>query len=112
VVLICISLVIGGIEHVFMYLLTFHISLEKRLFSFAAHFKTGLLVVLLLSCISFSYIIDISPLSYICAVCQVLQLCPTLCDPMDCSSQGSSVLQDSPGKNTEWVAMLSSRGYS
>ena len=34
----------------------------------------------------------------------VTQLCPTLCDPMDCSSLGSSVYGDSPGKNSEWVA--------
>ena len=29
-----------------------------------------------------------------------LQLCPTLCDPMDCSPPDSSVLGDSSGKNT------------
>ena len=29
-----------------------------------------------------------------------LQLHPTLCDPMDCSTPGSSVPGDSPGKNT------------
>ena len=28
-----------------------------------------------------------------------LQLCPTLCDPMDYSLPGSSVHGDSPGKN-------------
>ena len=28
---------------------------------------------------------------------QVLQSCPTLCDPMDCSPPGSSVHGDSPG---------------
>ena len=28
----------------------------------------------------------------------VTQLCPTLCDPMDCSPPGSSVCKDSPGK--------------
>ena len=27
-------------------------------------------------------------------------MCPTLCDPMDCSLTGSSVHGDSPGKNT------------
>ena len=31
---------------------------------------------------------------------QSLQSCPTLCNPMDCSSRGSSVHGDSPGKNT------------
>ena len=30
----------------------------------------------------------------------VAQLCPTLCNPMDCSPPGSSVPGDSPGKNT------------
>ena len=40
-------------------------------------------------------------LTGICAVlCLVAQSCPTLCDPMDCSLPGSSVLRDSPGKNT------------
>ena len=34
------------------------------------------------------------------AVCLVAQLCWTVCDPMDCSPPGSSVLWDSPGKNT------------
>ena len=33
-------------------------------------------------------------------VCSVTQLCLTLCNPMDCSPRGSSVLGDSPGKNT------------
>ena len=28
------------------------------------------------------------------------QLCPNLCNPMDCSLPGSSVYEDSPGKNT------------
>ena len=32
--------------------------------------------------------------------CLVAQSWPTLCDPMDCSPQGSSVHGDSPGKNT------------
>ena len=33
-------------------------------------------------------------------LCLVTQSCLTLCDPMDCSSPGSSVHGDSPGKNT------------
>ena len=33
-------------------------------------------------------------------LCLVTQLCPTLCNPMDCSPPGSSVHGDSPGKNT------------
>ena len=33
-------------------------------------------------------------------VCLVVQSCPTLCDPIDSSPPGSSVLGNSPGKNT------------
>ena len=33
-------------------------------------------------------------------LCWVAQLCPTLYEPMDCSSPASSVHGDSPGKNT------------
>ena len=33
-------------------------------------------------------------------VCIVAQLCPTLCNPLDCSLPGSSVHGDSPGENT------------
>ena len=33
-------------------------------------------------------------------MCLVAQLCPTLCNLMDCSPSGSSVHGDSPGKNT------------
>ena len=51
---------------------------------------------------------------YCIALCLVVQLCLTLCDPMDCSPPGSSVHGDSPGKNTGvgCHAMLSSRGSS
>ena len=38
------------------------------------------------------------PLCYL--LCLVNQLCPTLCNPIDCSHPGSSVHGDSPGKNT------------
>jgi len=35
-----------------------------------------------------------------CVLCLVAQLCPTLCNPMDCSLEGSSVHGDSAGKYT------------
>ena len=38
--------------------------------------------------------------SLCCVLCLVTPLCPTLCDPMDCSTPGFSVYRDSPGKNT------------
>ena len=33
-------------------------------------------------------------------MCLVAQMCPTHCNPMDCSPPGSSIHGDSPGKNT------------
>ena len=41
-----------------------------------------------------------------------LQLCPTLCNPMDCSSPGSSVHGVLQARTLEWAAMPSSRGSS
>ena len=41
-----------------------------------------------------------------------LQLCPTLCDPMDCSPLGSSVHRIFQARMLEWVAISSSRGPS
>ena len=40
-----------------------------------------------------------NPSIWIVVPCLVAQLCPTLCDPVECSSPGSSVHGDSPGKN-------------
>ena len=44
------------------------------------------------------------------SVCtKLLQLCPTLCDPMDCSPPGSSVHRILQVRILEWVVMPSSR---
>ena len=37
---------------------------------------------------------------FVCLCVKSLQLCPTLCDPMDCNPPGFSVYGDSPDKNT------------
>ena len=42
----------------------------------------------------------------------VAQLCPTLCDPTDCSPPGSSVHGIFQSRILEWVALLSSREFS
>ena len=43
---------------------------------------------------------------------EVAQLCPTLCDPMDCSLPGSSVHGIFQARILEWVAISFSRGSS
>ena len=47
--------------------------------------------------------------SFILCVCET-QLCPTLCDPMDCSPPGSSVHGILQARILEWVPIPSSRG--
>ena len=44
--------------------------------------------------------------------CVHSQLCPTLCDPMDCNSTGSSVQGISQARVLEWVAIPSSKASS
>ena len=45
-------------------------------------------------------------------VCLVIQLCPVLCDPMDCSPPGSSVYGIFQARILEWVSIHFSRGSS
>ena len=49
-------------------------------------------------------------LLYLCS--KLLQLCPTLCGPMDCSTPGSSVHGISQVRILVWVAIPFSRGSS
>jgi hypothetical protein len=43
---------------------------------------------------------------------EVAQLCPTLCDPVDCSLSGSSVYGILQARILEWVAIYFFRGSS
>ena len=74
------------------------------------HFWT--LIINIISFIMFPLLKKMHPSiqRYITVVlAKLLQLCPTLCDPIDCSLPGSSVHGIFQARILEWVVMPSSR---
>ena len=62
-----------------------------------------------------SYMIHTLPntsILYTCMCAKVLQACPSLCDPVDCSPPGSSVHGILQARILEWAAISCSRGSS
>ena len=60
----------------------------------------------------FTAVPPLKPSSQVPAGCLVAQLCPTLCDPMECSPPGSSIHGIFQARILEWVVISFSRGSS
>ena len=55
--------------------------------------------------ISQGFFLTLSPILGIECMCSVAQLCPTICDPIDCSPPGSFVHGNFQARILEWVAI-------
>ena len=71
-----------------------------------------IIIILAVNIMANFYQWDNKSVSKLCMHAKLLQSCPTLCDPMDCSPPGSSVHEIVQARILEWVAIPSSRGSS
>ena len=77
----------------FLFSFFFPSFLKKKNYKHYCHFQVQVHINATIERVGYPRV-EVAPL------CLVTQSCPTVCDPMDCSPPGSSVLGDSSGKNT------------
>ena len=88
----------------FLFLLPFSFSISISLF-----------LIFSSSCVSsqsYLSLLSISESESHSVVCPTLWVCPTLCDPVDCSPPGSSIHGILQARILEWFAISFSRGSS
>ena len=95
----------------YMYHNAIHINGPKFMVGITDNFNCSKVLSRFLSVLSFYYVIRGSTIYSLCCA-KLLQLCPALCDPVDCRPPGSSVHGILPIRILEWVAIPFSRGSS
>ena len=95
----------------YMYHNAIHINGLKFIVGITHNFNCSRVLSRFLRVLSFYYVIRGSTIYSLCCA-KLLQLYPTLCDPMDCRPPGSSVHGILQARLLEWLAISSSRASS
>ena len=84
--------------------------LSTHMLSIKIQIRNSLILIQMTPGISLDIYFSMLPSKHIQSESEVVQLCPTLCNPMDYSPPGSSVHGIFQARVLEWVAISFSRG--